>query len=120
MTGSKPLSSLAKVVRSKNAGPFEVTFDVIFAQRETYEHVRDSGVINETLICRLYKVTPEKIITLGFFDRIQSIKITLPRPRPQGSIGETDMHCCQQHIPLAEVQIPGTPQNQFDTQSPNE
>ena len=106
MLSSKPLSEIAKVVRSKNSGPFEVTFDVIFATDEAYKHVRDSGVIDEQLIASLYRVPMESIITFGFFDRIRSLKITLPRPRPQGSTGETDMHCCQQHMPLAQVLIP--------------
>jgi hypothetical protein len=106
MAGTKSLRDIAKVVRSKNAGPFEVTFDVIFSNQEEYEHVRDSGVIDQALIGRLYNIPPESIITFGFFDRIRSFKLTLPRPRPQGSIGETDLHCCQQHIPLAEVEIP--------------
>ena len=103
---SRPLSDIAKVIRSKNSGPFEVTFDVIFTTQETYEHVRDSGVIDRALITRLYRVPDAAISTFGFFDNIRSFKFTLPRPRPQGSIGETDMHCCQQHVPLTEIQIP--------------
>ena len=100
------LRDIAKVVRSKNSGPFEVTFDAIFSSTEDYERVRDSGVITEALVSKLYRVPVETIITFGFFDGIKSLKFTLPRPRPQGSIGETDMHCCQQHVPLAEVEIP--------------
>lgn len=106
MSSSKPLREIAKVVRSKNSGPFEVTFDVIFATNEAYAHVRDSGVITEQVVASLYRVPVESIITFGFFDRIRSLKFTLPRPRPQGSTGETDMHCCQQHMPLAEILIP--------------
>lgn len=33
-------------------------------------------------------------------------KATLVRPRPQASIGETDMHACQQHVPLLSIEIP--------------
>ena len=35
-----------------------------------------------------------------------TVKITLPRPRPQGGIGETDMHAAQQHVPLQEIRVP--------------
>jgi hypothetical protein len=34
------------------------------------------------------------------------VKITLPRPRVQGGVGETDMHAAQQHVPLQEIRIP--------------
>ena len=33
------LQNLAKVIRSKNAGPFEITFDVIFDEAAVYERV---------------------------------------------------------------------------------
>ncbi len=42
------LKNLAKVIRSKNSGPFELTFDVIFADPAVYEHVKASGVLTRT------------------------------------------------------------------------
>ena len=43
MTTGEPttvrLRDLAKVIRSKNSGPFEITFDVIFAESAPYELV---------------------------------------------------------------------------------
>lgn len=33
------LSDLATVIRSKNAGPFELTFDVLFANQDDYQQV---------------------------------------------------------------------------------
>ena len=46
------------------------------------------------------------IITFGFFDLVNAVKITLPRPRAQGGVGETDMHAAQQHVPLQEIRVP--------------
>ena len=40
------LAELARLIRSKNAGPFELTFAVIFKDRATYEKVRDAKIIN--------------------------------------------------------------------------
>jgi hypothetical protein len=37
------LGELAKVVRSKNAGPFLLTFDILFDDRETLERIRAGG-----------------------------------------------------------------------------
>lgn len=106
METERPLRQIAKVVRSKNAGPFEITFDVIFSSADDYRRVRDTGAVTKALVAELYQVPEERISVFGFFDRINAIKITMPRPRPQGSVGETDMHACQQHIPLAEIMVP--------------
>lgn len=101
-----PLRDIAKVVRSKNAGPFEITLDIIFKNREDYEAVKQSGVITRELVSSLYNVPTQAIITFGFFDLVNAVKITLPRPRPQGGVGETDMHAAQQHVPLQEIRVP--------------
>ena len=100
------LKDIAKIIRSKNAGPFEVTMDIIFQNEEDYRRVLDSGVINRELVSKLYHIDPEKIITLSSFDAARAIKITSPRPRKQGSIGETDMHAAQQHVPLMLIELP--------------
>ncbi len=36
---------LATVLRSKNAGPFRTTLDILFDDDEPYLRVRDSGVL---------------------------------------------------------------------------
>ena len=102
----KPLKDVAKVIRSKNAGPFEVTFDIIFKSKADYERVKQSGVITQELVSTLYNVPTQTILAFVYFDVANAIKFTLPRPRPQGSIGETDMHCAQQHIPLMGIMVP--------------
>jgi len=101
-----PLREIAKVVRSKNAGPFEITLDIVFKTREDFDAVKKSGVITKELVSELYNVPTQNIITFGFFELVNAVKITLPRPRPQGGIGETDMHAAQQHVPLQEIRIP--------------
>ena len=106
MAGALPLSAIAKVIRSKNAGPFEITLDVIFGSREDYEAVKRANVITRELIAKLYHVAPQEILTFVYFDAANAIKITLPRPRPQGSVGETDMHAAQQHVPLMDIMVP--------------
>jgi len=106
MEKTAALEALAKVIRSKNSGPFEMTMDIIFKTKEDYDLVKASGIITKELISQLYNIPVEKIITFVFFDAAQAIKVTLPRNRPQGSIGETDMHAAQQHVPLMKISIP--------------
>lgn len=106
METHRPLRQIAKVVRSKNSGPFEITFDVIFSSGDDFRRVRDSGAVTKALVSELYGVPEDRISVFGFFEQINAIKVTMPRPRAQGSVGETDMHACQQHVPLAEVMVP--------------
>lgn len=100
------LKDIAKVIRSKNAGPFEVTMDIIFENKEDFKKVLSSNVITKELISELYNLPVDDIITFEKFEAANAIKITIPRPRPQGSIGETDMHAAQQHVPLMNIAIP--------------
>jgi hypothetical protein len=104
---NKTLRELAKVVRSKNSGPFEITFDVIFDNIALYARVKASGVLNEALICKLYNVTKDDIVTLMFFDPARAFKLTLKRSWAQGSVGERDTFGAQQHAPLLTIEIPG-------------
>jgi hypothetical protein len=98
---------LAKVVRSKNSGPFEITFDVIFGDAPTYEQVKASGSITVELICKLYRVEPIDIVTFMFFDPALAFKLTLRRSWAQGSVGERDTFGAQQHAPLLDIRVFG-------------
>ncbi len=103
---TKKLTEVASVIRSKNAGPFEVTLDIIFNDKQTYEKVKATGVISKKLIAKLYGVSEDEITEFVYYDAANAVKATLVRPRPQGSVGETDMHAAQQHVPLLEIRIP--------------
>ena len=41
------LVDIAKVLRSKNSGPFEITLDILFDKKENYDRTVSSNVINE-------------------------------------------------------------------------
>ncbi|MFD2728787.1 DUF4387 domain-containing protein [Enterococcus camelliae] len=100
------LQELAKVVRSKNSGPFELTFDIIFDNATDYRRFIASKVLTKESFAKLYQIQPEEIITFEQFDPAFGVKITIPRPWPQGSVGESDMHGSQQYAPLLTLEIP--------------
>ncbi len=100
------LKDFAKVVRSKNAGPFEVTFDIIFNNRNDFNKFKEANVLNKKVVSKLYSIAEEDIITFVHFEVANAVKFTLPRRRRQGSEGETDMHQAQQYIPLMTIKIP--------------
>ncbi len=101
------LKELAKVIRSKNAGPYEITFDIMFPDKQTYDKVKNSGVLNEKTICQLYRTTPKNIVAMLFFEPALAFKFTLKRPERsyQGSIGEHDTFGTQQHAPLLDIEV---------------
>ncbi|MGH6620048.1 MAG: DUF4387 family protein, partial [Alphaproteobacteria bacterium] len=44
------IGELARLIRSKNAGPFVLTFDIMFADREVYERVKQSGALSREAV----------------------------------------------------------------------
>jgi hypothetical protein len=97
---------LATVIRSKNAGPFELTFDILFDDPEKYALVKRSGVITRQLIASLYNVSENTVLVCRPYDPALAFKITIRRPIGSGDIGESDVYGCQQHVPLTTIQIP--------------
>jgi hypothetical protein len=99
------LWQVTTLIRSKNAGPFELTFDVIFRDRQTYQRVRDARVINEQWFAETYRLTPE-VVSLIHYDAANAIKITIPRPVISGDIDDTDVFGGQQYGPLVDLEVP--------------
>lgn len=101
-----PLASLAKTIRSKNAGVDKITFDIIFTRREDYDLVRRTGVLSREAICRLYGIPDSRISDHVAFDPALAIKFTIYREQPSGSVGDPDIFGSQQYGPLLDVAVP--------------
>ncbi len=106
MSRTRPLVELAKTIRSKNAGVDQITFDIIFPDRESYDLVRKSGAITRAAIATLYRIPPDRITTFVEYDPGLAIKFTIRRERPSGSPGERDVFGSQQYPPLFQIAIP--------------
>ena len=100
------LGELARLIRSKNAGPFELTFDIMFADPEVYARVKESGALTREAVAERYKLPVEDV---KFFecDNALAFKASIPRPVFQGDIYDSDGHGGQQYAPLMEIEIPG-------------
>ena len=98
------LADIAALIRSKNAGPFTLTFDIMFADQESYDRVKNSGVLTQASFAKLYRCPEEKV---RFFqcENALAFKFSIPRPRTQGAPGDGDMHGGQQFVPLMNVEI---------------
>lgn len=104
--GFKYLYTIAKVVRSKNAGPFEITMDVIFKNKETFEHVKECNALNEDKLSDVYQVQKNDIKALMFYSPCNAFKLTFARKHTSGSYMDNDIHGSQKHVPLMFIQIP--------------
>ena len=94
------LKDVANVIRSKNAGPFELTLDVLLKDQETFEKMRLSDIINKKVIAQLYQIPEEDVLSIVYFPNALAIKATIVRPLPSGAMGERDVYGAQQHGPL--------------------
>lgn len=99
------LGELAKLIRSKNAGAFMLTFDVMFDAEETYRRVLKSGVLTKAVFAELYRI-PEEEVMFFEHDAARAIKISIPRPAIQGDRDDGDMYGGQQHAPLVTLRMP--------------
>lgn len=102
----------AKVIRSKNAGPYEITFDIIFNSKDIYDQIKNSGLLRPELIAELYDLSLDSIVYCGFFDQALAFKATIPRmrngrPAVSGGFMEDDVHGSQKYLPLMNLKLGG-------------
>lgn len=98
----KKLIDYTKILRSKNAGPLFITFDLIFNTREDMEYV--AARLKKEEIAKAYDTDISKIDIISYAV-VNSIKITFPRKNISGSLADNDIYGCQQHMPLASIEI---------------
>jgi len=99
------LAELARLIRSKNAGPFELTFDIMFEDAATYERVKRSGAVSREAVASRYGL-PAEDVKFFYCDNAYAIKASIPRPSVQGDLLDSDGHGGQQYAPLMDIEIP--------------
>lgn len=99
------LIDMARVIRSKNSGPYEITFDIILKDVETFNIMCEHKFINAKLIAELYQIKEEDVINIIEFIPAHAIKATIVRPMCSGDIRETDVYGAQQHAPLLDLEF---------------
>ena len=99
------LWEVAKLVRSKNAGPFVLTLDIMFDNPEVYQAIQDADVITRELVARLYG-QPEEDVMFFYCDNALAIKFSIPRPVFSGDLEDSDVFGGQQYAPLLDIEVP--------------
>ena len=57
----RELWQFTKLIRSKNAGPFELTFDIMFKNRDSFNDVLKSEALSPNVIAQLYRVDVKQV-----------------------------------------------------------
>lgn len=101
----RTLGQVAKLIRSKNAGPFWITFDIMFESDADFHHVCNASIITKSWVAKTWR-QDEKDIILKALPQARAIKFSFPRRPIQGDAGEMDQYAGQQYAPLIELTVP--------------
>lgn len=96
----KNILDIARVVRSKNSGPYELVLDVMLKNRELFEALRASGQFSPERIAQAYGVARGEIRNIVWFAPANAVKVVMPRRIVSGAPGDSDVYGAQQHAPL--------------------
>lgn len=98
------LYELAKLIRSKNAGPFIITIDILFDNSETYQKVLNSHALTPENFAGLYHMPADKV-NMYPLQGANAIKFSYPRKYPSGDFMDDDLYGCQEHRPIVNLDI---------------
>jgi hypothetical protein len=96
------LADLARVVRSKNAGPTQLTLDLFFRDQAGFERAQAAPGLRPAEVAARYGVKASQVRRFDM-PALLAIKLSLPRRLCAGSPGDGDVYGAQQHVPLLEV-----------------
>jgi hypothetical protein len=98
------LAELASVIRSKNAGPLTISFDLMFRSEAAYLQAARSPGLTAAALSVVFD-SPAQDIKVTHYAAALAIKIAMPRAVVSGSPGDRDVYGAQQHLPLLSVQV---------------
>lgn len=99
------VSDVAILVRSKNAGAFWYTFDIMFEDPAIFAKVRDAQLVTRDGMAKMFKQNPEDVLVVAH-DKALAIKVSFPRRYSSGSPYDSDVFGGQQYAPLLDIEIP--------------
>jgi hypothetical protein len=100
----KRLLDYAKTLRSKNAGAFLLTIDVVMKSPEAFQEIVARNVLTPARIGALYGLSAESVAVIPY-PAATAIKLTFPRHMPSGEIGDSDVYGAQQHVPIMMLEV---------------
>ncbi|MHC4873866.1 MAG: DUF4387 domain-containing protein [Planctomycetota bacterium] len=101
----KKITEIAKVIRSKNSSPFDLTLDIIMKSAEYYDKLKSANAVTRELIAEIYNIDLNMVGEVIWFDPASAIKIGIRRKTSSGAPGDTDVYGAQQHAPLLGLEF---------------
>lgn len=98
------LIDIARVIRSKNAGPTTLTLDLLFNDEAGYKCALNSPAMQPAAIAPLYGLRADQVRLIPYPPAI-AIKIAMDRKIVAGNPGDRDVYGAQQHTPLLEIEL---------------
>lgn len=98
------LIDIARVIRSKNAGPTTLTLDLLFNDEAGYLRALSSPALQAAEIATLYGLRADQVDVIPYPPAI-AIKIAMDRKIVAGNPGDRDVYGAQQHTPLLEIEL---------------
>jgi hypothetical protein len=99
------LRDLAHIVRSKNAGPYIFTNDIVLRSKEDFHWLLDSGLLSVENVARQYGIAESEVHSINPYEPAMCIKVNIRRRITSGDVGDSDVLGMQFHTPLAEMRI---------------
>jgi hypothetical protein len=90
-----------RVLRSKNAGPYFLTLDMVFREAQDFE--RAAAALKPADVASAYGVPEAAVTALSSLASLRAIKISLLRRIPAGHPGCSDCYGMNQEEPLARL-----------------
>jgi Domain of unknown function (DUF4387) len=98
------LHSMAKVIRSKNAGPCLLTLDIMLPDAATFGYVASRVGSLRSQVAQRYRLSENEVTVLPYEPAL-AIKITLPRETMSGDVGDRDVYGAQQHAAVLDIEL---------------
>ena len=98
------LVDIARVIRSKNAGPTTLTVDLMFNDSAAFERALAAPALKAEAIALLYALEPSQVDVIAYPPAV-AMKIVMDRKVVAGDPGDRDVYGAQQHAPLLEVDV---------------
>lgn len=95
---------VCRFIRSKNAGPYWITLDFFFDTLESFDRYAEAEALQPTSIANIFNV-PSELVKRQSLRSLQVVKLSYPRPEPQGGVVERDMHGGQQFVRLLDLDV---------------
>ena len=98
------LEEVCHQIRSKNAGPFWISVDLFFSDREAFDRYAGAKELQPQHLAPLFGVRIDQVKCYPVPD-LAVLKISYPRRDPQGGMIERDLHGGQQYVRIVDLEL---------------